>query len=162
MPPEDTFHAVMADLDYPMLIVTAAAAGERAGCLVGFSTQCSINPPRLAVWLSQRNRTFRVALRAGALVAHFPAADQRALADLFGGETGDDVDKFSRCRWHPGPEGLPVLSDCHRWVAGRVVDRLDTGDHIGFILEPFAASAGPWAGQLGFQSVKRIDAGHEP
>ncbi|HEX8931084.1 MAG TPA: flavin reductase, partial [Actinomycetota bacterium] len=33
-------------LDYPMLIVTAETDGERAGCLVGFATQCSIEPPR--------------------------------------------------------------------------------------------------------------------
>ena len=166
MPPdpvETAFHAVMSDLDYPMLIVTTAAAGERAGCLVGFSSQCSIDPPRLAVWLSERNRTFRVALQAGALVVHFPSAVDQALAELFGGETGDEVDKFTRCRWHPGPEGLPVLSDCRRWVAGRVVDRFDTGDHVAFVLEPFDGAAdGPWPGQLRFQSVKDVEAGHEP
>ena len=151
----------MADLDYPMLIVTTAAAGERSGCLVGFSSQCSINPPRFTVWLSERNRTFRVALQAGALVVHFPAAGQDALAELFGGETGDEVDKFERCRWHDGPEGLPVLDDCERWVAGRVIDRMDTGDHVAFVLEPFGGAAGPWPGPLRFQVVKGIDAGHE-
>jgi hypothetical protein len=25
------------------------------------------------------------------------------LAELFGGETGDEVDKFDRCEWRPGP-----------------------------------------------------------
>ena len=34
-------------LDYPMYVVTAAGAGaEWDGCLVGFATQCSIDPAR--------------------------------------------------------------------------------------------------------------------
>lgn len=36
----------MAELDYPMLIVTTRSGGELDGCLVGFSTQCSIDPAR--------------------------------------------------------------------------------------------------------------------
>ena len=97
-----------------MVIVTTAVAGERAGCLVGFSAQCSIDPPRLMVWLSEKNRTTRVAQGAGSLLVHFLARDDHDLAALFGGRTGDEVDKFSRCRWRPGPAGLPLLDHCQR------------------------------------------------
>jgi flavin reductase (DIM6/NTAB) family NADH-FMN oxidoreductase RutF len=45
----ETFTKIMGSLDYPMLVVTAAAAGERAGCLVGFATQASIDPARFLV-----------------------------------------------------------------------------------------------------------------
>jgi flavin reductase (DIM6/NTAB) family NADH-FMN oxidoreductase RutF len=81
---------------------------------------------------------------------------------LFGSETGDEVDKFARCRWEPGPEGLPLLADCTRWVAGHIVERLDAGDHVGHLLDLFEAAAGAWSGQIGFQSVKDLDPGHEP
>ncbi len=43
----DAFQTLVADIDYPMFIVTTAADGERAGCLIGFLTQASIKPPRL-------------------------------------------------------------------------------------------------------------------
>ena len=33
------FDELMGELDYAMLIVTTAAGGQRAGCLVGFATQ---------------------------------------------------------------------------------------------------------------------------
>ena len=33
-----TFHAFVSELEYPMYVVTAAAAGDRDGCLVGFAT----------------------------------------------------------------------------------------------------------------------------
>jgi flavin reductase (DIM6/NTAB) family NADH-FMN oxidoreductase RutF len=148
-------------LDYPMLVVTAAAHGERAGCLVGFATQCSIQPPRFLLCLSRRNHSLRVASRAAALVAHVLGPEDRALAALFGGETGDAVDKFARCHWRPGPGG-PVLAACRQWFAGRVLDRFDVGDHVAFLVEPFAAAAAPLEGQLGFQDVRGLRPGHPP
>lgn len=159
----DAFHDIAADLDYPMVVVTTSDGTERAGCLIGFLAQCSIDPPLLMVWMSKRNHTTRVAAAATSLLVHFPSRDERELAVLFGSQTGDEVDKFSRCRWEPGPEGLPLLSDCSRWVAGHIVERVDTGDHVGHLLEPFDGAAGAWAsGQLGFQSVKDVEPGHSP
>ena len=144
-----------------MLVVTAAAAGERAGCLVGFATQCSIDPPRFAVWIYRKNHTFRVAEQAGTLAVHFLSADDGELAALFGGETGDEVDKFARCRWREGPGGAPVLEGCARWFTGEVIERIPTDDHVGFLLTPLSVHCGPWSGQLGFQSARSISPGHE-
>jgi flavin reductase (DIM6/NTAB) family NADH-FMN oxidoreductase RutF len=156
----EALQSILADLDYPMAIVTTTDGSERAGCLVGFAAQCSIDPPLAMVWLSKRNHTTRVAARASSLLVHFPSRSDRDLAALFGQKTGDEVDKFARCRWEPGPEGLPLLAACTRWVAGHIVERLDTGDHVGHLLEPFAAAAGEWSGQLGFQSVQNLEPGH--
>ncbi len=156
----EALQSILADLDYPMLIVTTADGTERAGCLVGFAAQCSIDPPLVMIWLSKRNHTTRVAARASALLVHFPSRSDRGLAELFGQETGDEVDKFARCAWERGPDGLPLLTGCSRWVAGRIVERLDTGDHVGHLLDPFDAGTGNWSGQLGFQSVKDLEPGH--
>ena len=158
---EADFPDLVGELDYPMMIVTAAAGGEKAGCLVGFATQCSIDPPLFAVWISRKNHTFRVAQKADVLAVHFPSADDAALAGLFGGETGDEVDKFARCRWREGPGRAPVLEDCVRWFVGRIIERIPTEDHVGFLLDPMHAASGPWAGQLGFQSARHISPGHE-
>ncbi|CAN5147888.1 flavin reductase family protein [soil metagenome] len=161
-PAAEAFHTIAADLEYPMVIVTTGDGTERAGCLVGFVTQCSIEPPLLMVWLSKRNRTTRIAGAASRLLIHFPSRDERELAVLFGSQTGDEVDKFTRCRWEPGPEGLPLLTDCSRWVAGRIVERFDSGDHVGHLLDLFEGAAGSWAGQLGFQAMKDVEPGHRP
>jgi len=122
-----------------MFIVTARAGDERVGCLVGFSTQASIDPPRFLVCLSHANHTYRRAGDSPVFAVHAVPADAAPLAELFGGETQDDVDKFARCRWHDGPHGLPILDDCPSWFAGRVLGRLDAGDHDAVLLEPFAA-----------------------
>lgn len=155
------FQEVVATLDYPMYVVTTTAGEERAGCLVGFTSQCSIDPPLFAVWLSKKNHTYRVARGAEILAVHALGGEERELAELFGQHTGDEVDKLSRCCWHPGPGGVPVLDDCPRWFAGRVIDHWDTGDHLGFLLEPLVAAATSNEHDLGFQDLKDIEPGHE-
>ncbi len=153
----------MADLDYPLFIVTVAAGDERSGCLVGFATQCSISPPRYWVCISKTNHTWKVAVRAEAMVVHVPAPDQRGLGELFGEKTGDDIDKFSRVPWAAGPDGLtPLLSGCTRWFAGRILREVDSGDHTSFLIESFAASSGTEQGQLGFQAAREMKPGHAP
>src|SRR5215218_5361853 len=125
-----------------MIIVTACAGGERSGCLIGFATQTSIDPSRFLVCLSQKNRTYRVAVRAALLGVHFVPAEAEALAELFGGRTGDELDKFEHCAWRPGPEGTPLLDDCPNRFVGRVLERMDAGDHDAFLLEAVLAERG--------------------
>ena len=50
------FEDLVGDLEYPMFIVTAPGP---LGCLVGFTTQASIDPARFIICLSHKNRTFR-------------------------------------------------------------------------------------------------------
>jgi flavin reductase (DIM6/NTAB) family NADH-FMN oxidoreductase RutF len=157
-----TFHALVGELEYPMFIVTARAGGEPLGCLVGFATQMSIDPPRFAVCLSHRNRTFRRGRDADLLGVHCVPAEAEALAALFGGETGDEVDKFARCAWHEGPAGLPILDDLPNWFAGRIRERIPAGDHDAVILDPIAAEREAEEQELTFHRAKRIEPGHAP
>src|SRR3954468_19296107 len=113
-----TFNRLVGELDYPMLVVTAAAGDERAGCLVGFATQTSIDPARFTVYLSKANRTYRVARSAEALGVHFLAKGDEDLAELFGGQTGDDVDKFAQVEFHEAVVGVPMLERCPHRFAG--------------------------------------------
>jgi hypothetical protein len=54
-----------------------------------------------------------------------------------------------------------VIDGCD-WFAGRIVDRIDLGDHQGFVLavgdEGSAARAGE--PRLGFQDVRDVEAGN--
>ena len=158
---EKTFQELVAQLDYPMFIATVATDDNRGGCLIGFATQCSIHPPRFLAGLSDKNRTFRLARDARSMAIHLVPEDATGLAELFGGETGDEVDKFERCAWRPGPDGVPLLDDCPNRFVGRIVERVDFGDHAGLILEPILAEADDESAQLGFHRAQRIEPGHE-
>jgi len=128
--------AFIGRLNPDMCVVTAAAGGERAGCLVGFASQCSIRPVRFVVWLSEVNHTFRVARTAEVLAVHLLAREQHALAELFGGRTGDREDKFRHVRWREAYGGAVVLEDAPAWFVGRIMSCAGGGDHVGFVLDP--------------------------
>jgi len=156
----DEFDAFVDGLDYPMFVVTVAHDGTRAGCLVGFSSQVSIDPPRLLVCLSVKNHTYRVAREAPLLAVHVLDPAQRALAELFGGSTGDEVDKFARCSWSSGPGGVPLLEDCPRRIVGRILHREGFGDHVGFLLDPMGIEVASTGEGLSYEEVQDLDPGH--
>jgi flavin reductase (DIM6/NTAB) family NADH-FMN oxidoreductase RutF len=158
----DAFEKLVSLLDYPMYVVTTRSGDESAGCLVGFTSQVSIKPPRFLVGLSERNHTYRVAQQASHLAVHLVPRRHCELARLFGSETGDRTDKFGRCEWHPGPHGMPILADAAGWFVGEVRSRYDMGDHIGHLLEPVAGDAPDKFEQLvTFSDVRDLEPGHE-
>jgi flavin reductase (DIM6/NTAB) family NADH-FMN oxidoreductase RutF len=154
------FEAILADVEAPAYVVTATAGGERVGCLVALTTQCSIDPPRFGVWLSKLNRTYRVAQGATTLAAHLLRDGDGDLAARFGGETGDEVDKFAGVEWHAGPDGCPVI-DRLDWFAGPIIDRFDTGDHVAFVIAPrHGTCRRSGTRQLRLSDAGDIEAGH--
>lgn len=158
----EAFDEFVDALDYPVFVVTTCADDDLAGCLVGFATQASIDPPTFLVGLSTDNHTYVVAQRATHLAVHTLSRDQRELARLFGSETGDTVNKFAQCRWHRGPEGLPILDDACAWFAGTIIDRFSMGDHVGHLLRPAAGDAADGAADLmSFANVRALQPGHE-
>jgi flavin reductase (DIM6/NTAB) family NADH-FMN oxidoreductase RutF len=106
---QPTFDEFIGLVDQPMLVVTTTARQRHAGCLVCFHSQCSIEPPLYAVWLSKANRTFRIAVHAEVFTLHFLEESDHDLAELFGTHTGDDEDKFTQCTW--APVSSPEVSD---------------------------------------------------
>ncbi len=160
--PVNAFLELAGGLDYPLFIVTAAEGAEREGCVIGFATQSSFEPPRFLACLSRANRTFRLARDTDALAVHLVPAEREDLAELFGGETGDEVDKFARCEWEPGADGAPVLTRLDHWFAGRILERVDVGDHVAFLLEPIEGEAHGGQSAFTFHRAKRIEPGHEP
>ena len=159
---DDAFSRLAAATDGPMVVVTASYRDERGGCLVGFHTQCSIDPPRVAVWLSKANHTLRVALQATHLGVHYLEPDDHDLARLFGEQSGDDVDKFGLCSVEVGPHGVPVLSDCSNRLIGRRVSFSDDGcDHICFVVETESVQAGDRVDLLRLSDVSDLHPGHE-
>ena len=142
------------ELDYPMFIATVPGDG----CLIGFATQASIDPPRFLACLSNKNRTYRLAREASHMAVHVVPEDRMDLAELFGGETGDEVDKLSRCEFTDGEGGVPLLAGCP-YLVGRILRSVDVGDHVAFELDVLEVEGS--APPLCFQQATRIDPGHE-
>jgi len=157
----EEFDRFIEGLDYPLFVVTAFDGTERAGCLVGFVTQASIAPPRLLVCLSEANHTWRVAEGSALLAVHVLSTDDHETAELFGGRTGDEIDKFAHTAWHPGPDGIPLLDNLPRRLIGKILARHAFGDHVGFLLAPLAEYvATDDEAALTLQDVDDVEPGH--
>jgi flavin reductase (DIM6/NTAB) family NADH-FMN oxidoreductase RutF len=155
------FAKLVATLDYPLYVVTTTVQGEPSGCLIGFATQCSIHPPRFLACISKKNHTFQLARKAAVFAVHVVAEENKDLAELFGGETGDQIDKFARVKWRY-LDGVPILDACSSWFTGSVLEQVDLGDHMGFLLEPIEVGDANDSQQLTYQQARDIEPGHKP
>ncbi len=152
----------IARLDTSLVVVTTATSDERAGCVVGFHTQCSIDPLRYAVWLSKANLTYRVALFASHLAIHAVGLDDITLVKLFGGTSGDHTEKFALVNWSPGPGGVPLLDQCPNRMVLEQASRVDDGsDHVCFVGTPVLADMASDFTPLRTSQVGDVDAGHD-
>lgn len=157
----DSFDTIMRSLDTPMAVVTTAIGNERAGCLIGFHAQSSINPERYSLWLSKANHTYRVMLRSTHLAVHFLTSDDRELAVTFGTLTGDDVDKFELVAVDPSPHGVPLLRRCPNRIVVRRVALLDEGgDHVCVVTETVATQSPGQFLPLRLSEVADLEPGH--
>jgi flavin reductase (DIM6/NTAB) family NADH-FMN oxidoreductase RutF len=132
-----------AQTDVPLTIVTTVAGGKRSGCVVGYWTRSSIDPPRFLVCISRQNHTFGFAMTAEEIALHLVPAKAVDIVRLFGSETGDEIDKFAHCEWREGPGGLPILGACPTHAVCKVLDRIDAGDHVALLVDPVTVTAGP-------------------
>jgi flavin reductase (DIM6/NTAB) family NADH-FMN oxidoreductase RutF len=156
----DEFSEFVDGLDYPLYVVTTVHEGERSGCLVGFTTQVSIDPPRMLVCISEKNHTHGLAKEAELVGVHVLSPDQQQLAELFGEETGDETDKFAQCSWHAGPGDVPLLDDAPRHMVGRVLERIPLGDHLGLLLDPVETSVTQRPVAYSLQDAADMEPGH--
>jgi flavin reductase (DIM6/NTAB) family NADH-FMN oxidoreductase RutF len=158
---DDPFDVLAASTDPALVVVTTVAEGERAGCLVGFHAQASIEPQRYCVWLSKANHTYRVAIRASHLALHFLTADDLAVAERFGTQTGEDTDKFSGVEVETGEHGVPLLGACpNRMVLERIAMLDDGGDHVCVTTRVLSVATGGRFEPLRVSDAAHLDPGH--
>jgi flavin reductase (DIM6/NTAB) family NADH-FMN oxidoreductase RutF len=148
-------------VDYPYYVVTVRAPdGEMSGCLAGFVTQCSIDPPNFIACISKVNHTLGVAERSPGMGLHLLGEDQVDLARLFGEQTGDRIDKFASVDWRLGPTGAPLLVDAAVSMEGDVLGHFSVGDHEAFLVRGVRAVAGGHVGLLTYRGAPPMEPGH--
>jgi flavin reductase (DIM6/NTAB) family NADH-FMN oxidoreductase RutF len=160
----DDLAAIFERVDYPLSVVTARSpTGEINGCLPGFITLCSIDPPNFLVCVSKANHTLGIAQRSTGLGLHLLGEHQADLARLFGQETGDVLDKFASVDWRLGSTGAPLLVDTAVSVEGDVLGHFTVGrDHEAFMMRAVRAVAGGRRGILTYRGAPSFEPGHPP
>lgn len=148
-------------IDFPYYVVTVRTPdGDMSGCLAGFVTQCSINPPNFLVCVAKVNHTFEVADRSSAMGLHLLGEDQTELARIFGEETGDLVDKFAQCDWRLGATGAPLLVESAVALEGHILGHFSAGDHEAYLVRAERAVEGSHGGLLTYRDAPHFHPGH--
>jgi flavin reductase (DIM6/NTAB) family NADH-FMN oxidoreductase RutF len=157
---DDAFGTLMASADPALIVVTTAAEGELAGCLVGFHAQSSITPQRYCLWMSKANHTYRVGLRAAHFAVHFLAQDDLPIAEHFGTVSGEDADKFADLELDLEQHGVPLLRSLpHRLLLERIVLLDDGSDHVCLTSLVTSAHTGGSFQPLRLSQAAHLDAG---
>ncbi|WP_319804489.1 flavin reductase family protein [Nocardioides malaquae] len=159
---DDAFDTLMASLDPPMAVVTTVAEdGTRAGSLVGFHAQASIEGQHYAVWLSKANHTYLTSLRSAHLALHFLTRDDLAMAERFGTRSGEDTDKFAGLEVEADEHGVPLLTALpHRLLLDRVATLDDGGDHVCVTTRVRSAATSGRFSPLRLSDVDHLEPGH--
>ena len=140
---------------------TTVAEDERAGCLVGFHAQSSIEPERYCIWLSKANHTYRTSLRAAHFAVHFLTSDDLAVAERFGTLTGEDTDKFAGVDVDLDEYGVPLLRACpNRMTLDRIAVLDDGGDHVCLTTRVRSADADGTFAPLRVSDADHLEPGH--
>lgn len=158
---DEAFESLMTSVDPPLVVVTTAAEDERAGCLVGFHSQSSIDSGHYSVWLSKANHTYRTGLRATHFAVHFLTDQDHALAERFGTACSAETDKFADLDVDTDERGTPLLRDLpNRLLLERIAVLDDGGDHVCLTTRVLSAHSGGPFTPLRVSDADDLEPGH--
>jgi flavin reductase (DIM6/NTAB) family NADH-FMN oxidoreductase RutF len=91
--------------------------------------QVSFSPLLLAISINPEHESYRLLGGGGVFAVSVLRAQQQALAEHFGTQSGRTVDKLASISWRPGKTGAPLLVDALAQFECEVVNDIEAGDH---------------------------------
>ena len=159
----NAFDDLMGSANAALLVVTTAVDDVRAGCLVGYHAQASMDPQHYSFWLSKANHTYRVGLLATHFAVHFLTAHDHDMAVHFAAQSGQDTDKFADIAVETGDHGLPYVTALpNRMVLERISVLDDGGDHVCVTARVVAAESDEHFTPLRLTDVGDVQPAHPP
>jgi flavin reductase (DIM6/NTAB) family NADH-FMN oxidoreductase RutF len=126
----------------PVAVVTSFYDARPHGTTVSAFCSLSLDPPLVLVALDRGSELLRMIRRARRYGINVLADGQEALATRFARK---GADKFDDVRWELDME-LPRLEQTASWIACRLHEIVDGGDHViavGFVEHAQAGGASP-------------------
>jgi flavin-dependent trigonelline monooxygenase, reductase component len=125
-------------------------AGEPVGMTVNAFMSASLDPPLVLLSVARSAASFTAMETARRYAVHILSEEQRDISAAFARSAADGADKFAEIRWSRAKDGLPLLDDYLARLECTIVDRVELGDHVGYVGRVDAASARTGGGPLGF------------
>jgi flavin reductase (DIM6/NTAB) family NADH-FMN oxidoreductase RutF len=139
----DTIGPVLGRTPSGLFILTARGPdGTETGMLASWVQQASFDPPMMTVAVN-RKRYLNDWLTSGAAVAlNLLGESHKSLLGHFARGFEPGAPAFEGIAVVRTPGGNPALAAALGWLEGRVVGRLETGDHVVYSVELSAAGSG--------------------
>jgi flavin reductase (DIM6/NTAB) family NADH-FMN oxidoreductase RutF len=134
-----SFREVMASVCTPVSVVTAMAADRPHGTTVSAFASLSMTPPMVLVSLDRGSDLLALVRETGRFGINVLAADQTRLALAFAGK---GKHKFQGVEWS-GHADVPRIEGASGWLACRVAQLVEGGDHIVVLGDVIAADTLP-------------------
>jgi flavin reductase (DIM6/NTAB) family NADH-FMN oxidoreductase RutF len=116
------------------ILIAGNSAGAQTGMLASWIQQASFEPPQVTVAVN-RSRYLNEWLVTGSPVTlNQVAKGDNLLFRHFGKGFDPGVDAFSGVDTMTGQNGLPVLLAAMTSLEGNVTDRMETGDHVIYLV----------------------------
>jgi flavin reductase (DIM6/NTAB) family NADH-FMN oxidoreductase RutF len=113
-------------------VITSGAGGRSAGATVNSFTSVSLAPPLVLFCLHKESRLRLVVEESGMFVVNFLAGQQVRLAWTFSKRDSAAIQDVAH---HRSEAGMPILTEALAFLACRLVNEFEGGDHTIFVGE---------------------------
>jgi 3-hydroxy-9,10-secoandrosta-1,3,5(10)-triene-9,17-dione monooxygenase reductase component len=115
-------------------VTVITSAGEKCsmGTTVNSFTSVSLDPPLVLFCLHKESRLHELLEESGMFAVNFLAGSQERLAWTFAGK---DTATLQDVAHHRSISGIPILSEALAYLACKLVDKFEGGDHAIFLGE---------------------------
>jgi flavin reductase (DIM6/NTAB) family NADH-FMN oxidoreductase RutF len=110
-------------------IIGVADSDRRNAFTASSIMQVSFSPLLLAISINPDHESYHLLSGGRVFAISVLRAQQRALAEHFGTQSGRAVDKLASISWRPGKTGAPLLVDALAHFDCQVVNDIEAGDH---------------------------------
>lgn len=127
-------------------VITTRVDGRPTGVTASSFTSVALEPPLVLVCLQKRVAAHAAILEQRTFVVNALGAGQIELGRRFAGLLPLEGDRFSDVPHQLAPTGDPLLTGCPAWVACRLRERHQGGDHtilVGEVVAAGVANAAP-------------------
>lgn len=111
-------------------VITTGEEGSSEGTTVNSFTSVSLDPPLVLFCLHKDSRLRAAVREAQSFVVNFLSGPQEPLARAFAGKGTAAVENVPH---HRSADGMPVLTDALAFLACRLENEFDGGDHSIFV-----------------------------
>jgi len=115
------------------IITTTSPSGEPVGMTANAFTSVSLDPPLVMVGVARSAASFPAMEQTQRYAVHILHHGQHEVSRAFARSASDGSDKFAGVAWHWSADDLPLLDDCLARLRCTVTQRIELGDHVGYI-----------------------------